>query len=67
MENKRPRIPRDEYYQWPDPMDCPMCGKTFVPAFRHTYAIYKDARYQKVCSHKCARDWQKKGGKSRGC
>lgn len=64
---KKKRRPRDDFYQFPDPRPCPVCGKEFVPAMMHTYKVFKDKYYQKVCSHKCAREWQKQGGRTRGC
>lgn len=66
MEDKK-RRPREEFYQFPDPRPCPVCGKEFTPAIQHTYRIFKNPRYVKVCSYKCARAWQKKGGIAHGC
>lgn len=52
---------------WLNPRPCPICGKSFIPAVMHTYKIFDDGRFKNVCSHKCARVWDKKGGRTRGC
>lgn len=52
---------------WLNPRPCPICGKSFIPAVMHTYKIFDDGRFKNVCSHKCARIWDKKGGRTRGC
>jgi hypothetical protein len=66
MEDKKRRS-RDEFHHFPDPRPCPVCGEKFVPAIFHTYKIFKNPYYVKVCSYKCAREWEKKGGIARGC
>ena len=37
---------------------CSVCGKIFIPAYKH---LYKDKKGNKVCSYTCAREtgWDK--------
>lgn len=55
----------DEYYQkFCLPIECPICGKKFIPAPEHYWKIGTsaegiDTRTKNVCSYSCMRKWEK--------
>ena len=49
----------DDYYA---SITCPICGKVFIPAVEHVWAIgdwEQDVRNDLVCSYSCMRKWEK--------
>lgn len=53
----------DEYFNnHCRPIECPICGKKFIPAPEHYWKIgnYKlNTRTDDVCSYSCMRKWEK--------
>jgi DNA-directed RNA polymerase specialized sigma subunit len=53
----------DEYYQQHClPIECPICGKKFIPAPEHRWQIGQwgvETRHENVCSYTCMRKWEK--------
>jgi hypothetical protein len=53
----------DEYYQKHClPIECPICGKKFIPAPEHYWKIGNygmESRDERVCSYSCMRKWEK--------
>lgn len=41
-------------------IDCPVCGRRFIPAPEHLYKIYENGVYSRVCSWTCMRKHEKK-------
>lgn len=44
------------------PINCPICGKKFIPAPEHAWGIGNwggDTRDELVCSYTCMRKWEK--------
>ena len=42
---------------------CPVCGKTYLPAYKHIYKIYiGNGMYRPCCSWSCQRKHEKEHG-----
>lgn len=54
----------DDYFKkYCLPINCPICGKSFIPAPEHSWAIGNwggEHRDELVCSYTCMRVWEKK-------